>query len=107
MKKRTESVYSAVDLGFNSLISFLTFLYIKEIYGIDILGFFGLVLSVTSFVETIQMGLYDKPAYLGFSVGYKKFKLNSVHLIIIIFFPLLVINQLIIGGYLFSSFLSI
>ena len=105
MKKRTESVYSAVDLGFNSLISFLTILYIKEIFGIDILGLFGLVLSVTSFVETIQMGLYEKPAYLGFSVGYKKFKLNSFHLIIIIFFPLLVINQLIIGGYLFSSFL--
>ena len=105
MKKRTESVYSAVDIGFNSLISFLTFLYIKEIYGIDILGFFGLVLSVTSFVETIQMGLYDKPAYLGFSVGYKNFRLNLSHLIIVILFPLLVINQLIIGGYLISSFL--
>ncbi len=105
MKKRTESVYSAVDIGFNSLISFLTFLYIKEIYGIDILGFFGLVLSVTSFVETIQMGLYEKPAYLGFSVGYKNFRLNLSHLIIIIFFPLLVINQLILGGYLISSFL--
>jgi len=105
MKKRTESIFSAVDIGFNSLISFLSFLYIKEIYGIDILGFFGLVLSVTSFVETIQMGLYDKPAYLGFSVGYKNFRLNLSHLIIIIFFPLLVINQLILGGYLISSFL--
>ena len=104
-KKRVESLYSAVDIGFNSLISFLTFLYIKEYYGIDLLGLFGLILSVTSFVETIQMGLYEKPAYLGFSVGYKQYRLKIWHLLIIIFFPLLVINQLIISGYLVSAIL--
>ena len=105
MKKRTESIYSAVDIGFNSLISFTTFLYIKDVYGIDILGFFGLLLSVASFVEVIQMGLYERPAYLGFSVGYKKFKLKIYHLFGLIVFPLLVINQLIISGYIISSVL--
>ena len=85
MKKRTESVFSAVDIGFNSLISFLTFLYIKEIYGIDILGFWF------SFIRHIICGNYSdgvvrKPAYLGFSVGYKNFRLNLSHLIIVIFF---------------------
>jgi hypothetical protein len=104
-KKRIESLYSAIDIGFNSLISFLTFLYINQFYGIDILGYFGLLLSVTSFIETIQMGLYEKPAYLGFGIGYKDFKLNPLHLICFALLPLLVINQLIISGYFLSGLL--
>jgi len=103
MKKRIETIYSTIDIGFNSLISFITFLYIKDVYGIDFLGFFGLLLSVLSFVEVIQMGLYERPAYLGYAVGYKKFKLKIYHLIGLIFLPLLAINQLLFSGYLFSS----
>ena len=105
IKKRIESIYSGIDIGFNSLISFITFLYIKKYYGIDLVGFFGLVLSIASFVETIQMGLYDKPAYLGVGIGYKDFRLKIYHLIIIITLPMLAINQLVLSGYMFSSIL--
>ena len=84
LKKRIESIYSSVDIGFNSLIAFMTFLYIKQYYGIDLVGFFGLVLSVCSFAETIQMGLYDKPSYLGIGIGYKDFRLKVHHLILLI-----------------------
>jgi len=94
-----------VDIGFNSLISFLTFLYIKQYYGIDLVGFFGLVLSVCSFAETVQMGLYDKPAYLGIGIGYKNFRLKVYHLIVLISLPLLAVNQLVISGFMVSSIL--
>tara|TARA_B100001996_G_scaffold346280_1_gene303133 strand:- start:1919 stop:3052 length:1134 start_codon:yes stop_codon:yes gene_type:complete len=103
LKKRIESIYSSVDIGFNSLIAFMTFLYIKQYYGIDLVGFFGLVLSVCSFAETIQMGLYDKPSYLGIGIGYKDFRLKVHHLILLISFPLLAINQLVISGYMVAS----
>ena len=102
-KKRIESIYSALDIGFNSLIAFLTFLYINRFYGIDLLGYFGLLLSVTSFIETVQMGLYEKPAYLGFGIGFKDFKLKVHHLFALSIFPLLAINQLIIPGYFLAG----
>jgi hypothetical protein len=102
-KKRIESIYSALDIGFNSLIAFLTFLYINRFYGIDLLGYFGLLLSVTSFIETVQMGFYEKPAYLGFGIGFKDFKLKVHHLFALSIFPLLAINQLIIPGYFLAG----
>jgi len=102
-KKRIESIYSTLDIGFNSLIAFLTFLYINIFYGIDLLGYFGLLLSVTSFIETVQMGLYEKPAYLGFGIGFKNFKLKVHHLFVLTVLPLLVINQLIIPGYFLAG----
>ena len=102
-KKRIESIYSALDIGFNSFIAFLTFLYINRFYGIDLLGYFGLLLSVTSFIETVQMGLYEKPAYLGFGIGFKNFKLKVHHLFVLTVLPLLVINQLIIPGYFLAG----
>ena len=105
LKKRIESFYSSIDIGLNSVVSFITFLYIKQYFGIDLVGFFGLVLSVSSFVETIQMGLYDKPAYLNFGIGYKNFKLKTYHLFLLIVFPFLAINQLIISGYMIASIL--
>ena len=105
LKKRVESIYSSADIGFNSLISFITFLYIKQYYGIDLVGFFGLVLSVCSFAETVQMGFYDKPSYLGVGIGYKNFKLKVYHLVLLISLPLLAINQLVINGFMLASIL--
>lgn len=104
-KKRTESIFSAIDIGFNSLIAFLTFLYINKFYGINFLGYYGLLLSVASFVETVQMGLYEKPAYLGYGIGFQNFKLKVNHIIGLSLIPLFVINQLIIPGYLLSGVL--
>lgn len=103
IKKRIEAIYSALDVGFNSLITFSTFIVIKQFLGLDMIGYFGIILSITSFVETIQMGLYERPAYLGKPVGYKNFELNILYISLLIFIPLLIVDRFLFSGHLISS----
>lgn len=103
IKKRTETIFSTLDVGFNSIITFITFVLIKQYLGIDMLGYFGIILSICSFVETIQMGLYERPAYLNKPIGYKKFKLNIFYTIVLIFLPLLVVDRFLYSSHLISS----
>jgi len=88
---------------FNSLTTFIAFVFIKLNLGFDITGYYGLVLSISAFAETIQMGLYEKPAYLGYKNGLNGKSLNFYHLIIICFIPLLFINRFILSGFLTMS----
>ena len=110
-KKRIESVYSSVDIGSNSILTFLTFILISNYFksseegsiGIDLIGYFGLILSVAALVETIQAGLYENPAFLGYGIGYKSFRLSILNILPFILIPILAINQLILSGYFISS----
>lgn len=110
-KKRIESVYSSVDIGSNSVLTFLTFVLISNYFrsteegsiGIDLIGYFGLILSVAALVETIQAGLYENPAFLGYGIGYKSFRLSILNILPFILIPILAINQLILSGYFISS----
>lgn len=112
-KKRIESLYGSIDIGSNSILTYLTFVLIsnyfnstlKDSIGIDLIGYFGLVLSIAAFAETIQAGLYENPAFLGYGVGYRKFKLSILNLLPMIVIPILVVNQFILSGYLISSIL--
>jgi hypothetical protein len=112
-KKRIESIYSSLDIGSNSVLTFTTFLLIanyfnsseKDSIGIDLIGYFGLILSVAALVETIQAGLYENPAFLGYGIGYKSFKLSIVNLSPFIIVPILAINQLVLSGYFIASIL--
>ena len=106
-KKRIESLYGSIDIGSNSILTYLTFVLIsnyfnstlKDSIGIDLVGYFGLVLSIAAFAETIQAGLYENPAFLGYGVGYRKFKLSILNLLPMIVVPILVVNQFILSGY--------
>lgn len=110
-KKRVESIYGSVDIGSNSVLTFLTFVLIsnyfnstdKDSIGIDLIGYFGLILSIAALVETIQAGLYENPAFLGYGIGYKSFKLSILNISPFIIIPVLVVNQLILPGYFAAS----
>lgn len=105
IKKRLESVYSALDLGLNSLLTFATFIIVKQNLGIDLVGYFGLILSITAIGETIQQGLYENPLFLNYGVGYKNFKLNIFNIATIIFLPLLAMDRFLLEGFLLPSLL--
>ena len=110
-KKRVESIYGSIDIGSNSVLTFLTFVLIsnyfnstdKDSIGIDLIGYFGLILSIAALVETIQAGLYENPAFLGYGIGYKSFKLSILNISPFIIIPVLVVNQLILPGYFAAS----
>jgi len=103
MRKRTQTLISGLDILFNSLTTFIAFVYINLNLGYDITGYYGLVLSVSAFAETIQMGLYEKPAYLGYKNGLNGKSLNFYHLIIVCIMPLLFIDRFILSGFLIMS----
>jgi hypothetical protein len=104
-KKRIESIYSSVDIGINSILTFITFIIVKQYLGIDVVGFFGLVLSIAAFGETIQQGLYENPVFLNFGVGYKNFQLKISSLALVLVLPILVVDRLFMSGYFISSLL--
>jgi hypothetical protein len=75
--KLLDNLNSQIDHILNSSLTFLTFIIIKIKFGLDLSGYFGLVLSISALVETIQGGLYERPAYLKQPIGYKNFKLTT------------------------------
>ena len=75
--KLLDNLNSQIDHILNSALTFLTFVIIKIKFGLDLSGYFGLVLSISALVETIQGGLYERPVYLKQSIGYKNFKLTT------------------------------
>jgi len=75
--KLLDNLNSQIDHILNSSLTFLTFIIIKLKFGLDLSGYFGLVLSISALVETIQGGLYERPVYLKQSIGYKNFKLTT------------------------------
>jgi hypothetical protein len=105
LKKRIESIYSSVDLGLNSILTFITFIFIKNYFGIDLVGYFGILLSIGAIGETFQQGLYENPLFLNLGVGIQKFRLNIFSLGFIVIIPLLVVDRFLIADYLFSGFL--
>lgn len=105
IKKRRESVYSSIDLGLNSILTYATFVIIQQNLGIDLVGYFGLVLSISAIGETIQQGLYENPLFLNYGVGFKNFKLNIFNLALIILMPLLAVDRFLLEGLIFPSFL--
>ncbi len=97
---------SQVDHVLNSSLTFITFIIIKIKFGLDLSGYFGLVLSISALVETIQGGLYERPSYLNQPIGYKNFKLNSSLIVVMcaaanLIVYLYVYSENIIGGTLF------
>lgn len=105
IKKRIESIYSSFDLGLNSILTFSTFVLIKQYLGIDLVGYFGLILSVGAIGETIQQGLYENPLFLNYGVGYKKFRLNLINLSAVLLIPILILDRFVFQGYFLAAFL--
>jgi len=106
-KIRYQVVINTIDSGMISLLSFAIFIFVKDQYGLDILGYFGIILAITAFVETIHNSLFQKPALMGFKTGLEKVNINKFNILILIFIPLLFVNSLILSGYFLSSFLFI
>jgi len=79
--KLLDNFNSQIDHVLNSSLTFITFVVIKTQFGLDLSGYFGLVLSMSALIETIQGGLYERPSYLKQPIGYKKFRLNSTAII--------------------------
>lgn len=104
--KLLDNFNSQVDHVLNSFLTFLTFIIIKVNFGLDLSGYFGLILSISAFIETIQGGLYERPVYLKQSIGYKNFKLNTpliflMSIFLNFFVYLYVFSESLIGGILF------
>lgn len=79
--KLLDNFNSQIDHVLNSSLTFITFVVIKTQFGLDLSGYFGLVLSMSALIETIQGGLYERPSYLKQPIGYKQFRLNSASII--------------------------
>ena len=62
--KLLDNFNSQIDHVLNSSLTFITFVVIKTQFGLDLSGYFGLVLSMSALIETIQGGLYERPSYL-------------------------------------------
>jgi len=105
IKKRIESIYSSFDLGLNSILTYSTFVLIKQYLGIDLVGYFGLILSVGAIGETIQQGLYENPLFLNYGVGYKKFRLNLMNISLVLLIPILILDRFVVQGYLLGALL--
>jgi hypothetical protein len=106
-KIRYQVVINTIDSGMISVLSFAIFIFVKDQYGLDILGYLGILLAITAFVETIHNSLFQKPALMGFKTGLEKVNINKFNILILIFTPLLFVNSLILSGYFLSSFLFI
>ena len=103
--KLLDNFNSQIDHVLNSSLTFITFVVIKTQFGLDLSGYFGLVLSMSALIETIQGGLYERPSYLKQPIGYKKFRLNSTAIIsmcaftnFIIFF-LFIVRAILVAPY--------
>lgn len=94
---------SQIDFFFSSLVTFMIFVYIKSTFGIDIAGFFGLIISIAAFLETVQQGLYDRPAYLGLPIGIQKFKLKKIHIFLASLILNLILERFVLSGYLIET----
>lgn len=106
-KLRYQVVINTIDSGMISVLSFAIFIFVKDKYGLDILGYLGIILAITAFAETIHNSLFQKPALMGFKTGLEKVNINKFNILILIFIPLLFVNSLILSGYFLSSFLFI
>lgn len=96
--KLLDNFNSQIDHVLNSSLTFFTFIIIKIKFGLDLSGYFGLVLSISALVETIQGGLYERPSYLKQPIGYKNFKLNTPLII-----SMCAVSNLIIYFYIYSD----
>ena len=83
-KIRYQVVINTIDSGMISLLSFAIFIFVKDQYGLDILGYFGIILAITAFVETIHNSLFQKPALMGFKTGLEKVNINKFNILILI-----------------------
>ena len=101
--KLLDNLNSQIDHILNSALTFLTFIIIKIKFGLDLSGYFGLVLSISALVETIQGGLYERPAYLKQPIGYKNFKLNIPIIIFLCGFCNLIVYMNIYSESLFAG----
>lgn len=93
-------IKSQIDFILSSLSTFFIFIFIKSLYGLDIAGFFGIIISMAALLETIQQGLYERPAFLGIPSGINNFKLDVKFIIIFSFLSSLILDRFFLSGYL-------
>lgn len=93
------------DILFTSLISFLIFFFIRYDLSISFTAVFGLVVSICGILETLQNGLYQKPALLNFNTGFKGKNLSVYSLSFLVFIPMYFVDRTINENTLITGFL--
>lgn len=100
-------IKSQIDFLLASLSTFVIFIFTKSVFGIDMAGFFGLIISAAAILETIQQGLYERPAYLGLPSGINRFKLSISNIFISSLILSLILDRFFLSGYLIVNSLYI
>lgn len=100
-----EFLTGTFDVGLTSSLSFLIFFFIRYKLNLSFTGAFGLIISISGILETLQNGLYQKPALLNFRTGFNGKNLNIGSLFLLIIFPMYIINKTIDSNILLIGFL--